>query len=76
MLYIFYSVLFLLFYIVHRMKKSILFLQKEGPLKGCRILGTSESVMVAYTHKYAKELGMHLVTYLNCDTVPFLLLVQ
>ena len=29
--------------------------------------------MVAYTHKY---LGMHLVTYTNRDTVPFLLLVQ
>ena len=23
-----------------------------------------------------KGLGMHLVTYTNCDTVPFLLLVQ
>ena len=23
-----------------------------------------------------KGLGMHLVTYMNCDTVPFLLLVQ
>ena len=29
--------------------------------------------MVAYTHK---ELGMYLVTYMNCDTVPYLLLVQ
>ena len=38
--------------------------------------GTSESVMVAYTHKYAKGLGMHLVTYTNRDMVPFLLLVQ
>ena len=38
--------------------------------------GTSESVTVAYTHKKRKGLGMHLVTYTNRDTVPFLLLVQ
>ena len=49
-----YSVLFLLFYIVHRKKKSFLFLQKEGPLLRGGMTGTSESVMVAYTHKYAK----------------------
>ena len=49
-----YSVLFLLFYIVHRKKKSNFFLQKEGPLLRCRIIGTSASVMVVYTHKYAK----------------------
>ena len=30
------------------------FSQKEGPLLRCRIDGTTESVMVAYTHKYAK----------------------
>ena len=49
-----FSVLFLLFYIVHRKKKSFLFLPKEGPLLQCRIHGTTESVMLAYTHKYAK----------------------
>ena len=38
--------------------------------------GTSKSVRVAYTHKYAEVNGMHLVTYTNRDTVPFLLLVQ
>ena len=38
--------------------------------------GTTESVMVAYTHKLRKGLGMHLVTYTNHDTVPFLLLAQ
>ena len=32
--------------------------------------GTSESVMVA---QIRKGLGMHLVTYTNRDTVPFLL---
>ena len=32
--------------------------------------------MVAYTHKIVNGLGMHLVTYTNRDTVPFLLLVQ
>ena len=35
-------------------KSHSFFSQKEGPLLRCRIDGTTESVMVAYTHKYAK----------------------
>ena len=35
-------------------KSHSFFSQKEGPLLRCRIDGKTESVMVAYTHKYAK----------------------
>ena len=35
-------------------KSRSFFSQKEGPLLQCRIDGTTESVMVEYTHKYAK----------------------
>ena len=35
-------------------KSHSFFSQKEGHLLRCRIYGTTESVMVAYMHKYAK----------------------
>ena len=42
-----YSVLFLLFYIVYRKKKSFLFLPKGRAFVTSRLDGTTESVMVA-----------------------------
>ena len=38
-----------------------------------RIIRISDGCVYAQLHK---GLGMHLVIYTNCDTVPFLLLVQ
>ena len=71
-----YSVLFLLFYIVHREKKSFLFLPKGRAfvtIYNVRNIRISDSGVYAQTRK---GLGMHLVTYTNRDTVSFLLLVQ
>ena len=49
-----YSVLFLLFYIVYRKKKSFLFLPKGRAFVTMQNAGITESVMVAYTYKYAE----------------------
>ena len=71
-----YSVLFLLFYIVNRKKKSFLFLPKGRALVttyNVRNNRISDGCVYAQTRK---GLGMHLVTYMNHDTVPFLLIVQ
>ena len=67
-----YSVLFLLFYIIHRKKKSFLFLPNGRAfvtMTNVRNIKISDGCVYAQIHK---GLGMHLVTY----TVPFLLLVQ
>ena len=67
-----FSVLFLLFYIVHHKKKSFLFLLFVTMLNE-RNIRISDGCVYA---EIRKGLGMHLVIYTNCDTVPFLLLVQ
>ena len=72
----FYSVLFLLFNIVHHKKKSFLFLSKGRAfvkMYNVRNIRISDGCVYA---QIRKGLGMHLVTYTNRDTVPFLLLVQ
>ena len=71
-----YSVLFLLFYIVHRKKKSFLFLPKGRAfvmMSKVRNIRISDGCVYA---QIRKGLGLHLVTYTNGDSVPFLLLVQ
>ena len=71
-----YSVLFLLFYIVHRKKKSFLFLSKG---RAFFTMSNDRNIRISNGCIYAqirKGLGMHLVTYTNNDTVAFLLLVQ
>ena len=71
-----YSVLFLLSYIVHRKKKLFLFLPKGRAfvtMYNVRNNRISDGCVYA---QIRKGLGMHLVTYMNRDTVPFLLIVH
>ena len=71
-----YSVLFLLFYIMHHKKKLFLFLPKGRAfvtMYNVRNNRISDGCVYA---QIRKGLGMHLVTYTNRDTVPFLLVVQ
>ena len=71
-----YSVLFLLFYIVHHKRKSFLFLPKGRAFVTMYNLWNNRiSDGCVYT-QIRKGLGMHLVTYTNRNTVPFLLIVQ
>ena len=68
--------MFLLFYIVHHKKKSFLFLPKG---KAFVTMYNTWNNRISDGYVYAqihKGLGMHLVTYTNHDTVPFLLIVQ
>ena len=71
-----YSVLFLLFYIVHRKKKSFLFLPKGRAFVTMYNTWNNRISDGCVYAQIRKGLGMHLVTYTNHDTVPFLLIVQ
>ena len=64
------------FYIVHRKKKSFRFLPKGRAfvtMYNIRNNRISDGCVYA---QIRKGLGIHLVTYTNHDTVPFLLIVQ
>ena len=70
-----YSVLFLLFCIVYRKKKSFLFLPKG---RAFVTIQNGWNNRISYGCVYAQirsGLGMHPVTYSNHDTVLFLLIV-
>ena len=70
-----YSVLFLLFCIVYRKKKSFLFLPKG---RAFVTIQNGWNNRISYGCVYAQirsGLGMHLGTYSNHDTVLFLLIV-
>ena len=61
---------------LHRRKKSFLFLPKGRAfvtMSNVRNIRISDGCVYA---QIRKGLGMHMVTYTNHDTVPFLLLVQ
>ena len=61
---------------MHRKKKSFLFLPKG---RAFVTMYNVRNIRISDGCEYAqirKGLGMHLVTYTNRDTVPFLLLVQ
>ena len=61
---------------MHRKKKSFLFLPKGRAIVTMyNVRNNRISDGCAYA-QICKGLGMHLVTYTNRDTVPFLLLVQ
>ena len=70
-----HSVLFLLFYIVYRKKKSFLFLQKGRAFVTMQNIWNNRISDGCVYAQICKGLGMHLVTYSNHDTVPFLLIV-
>ena len=73
-LYIYY-VLLLLFYIMYRKKKSFLFLPKGRAFVTMQNRWNNRISDGGVYAQIRKGLGMHLVTYLNHDTVPFLLIV-
>ena len=70
-----YSVLFLLFCIVYRKKKSFLFLPKGRAFVTIQN-GWNNRISCGCVYAQIRSgLGMHLVTYSNHDTVLFLLIV-
>ena len=70
-----WSVLLLLFYIVYRKKKSFLFLPKGRAFVTMQNRWNNRISDGCVYAQIRKGLGMHLVSYLNHDTVPFLLIV-
>ena len=70
-----HSVLFLLFYIVYRKKKSFLFLPKGRAFVTMQNRWNNRISDGCVYAQIRKGLGMHLITYSNNDTVPFLLIV-
>ena len=70
-----YSVLLLLFYIVYHKKKSFLFLQKGRAFVTRQNRWNNRIRDGCVYAQIRKGLGMHLVTYSNHDTVPFLLIL-
>ena len=61
---------------MHRKKKSFLFFQKGRAFVTMYIVRNNRISDVCVYTQIRKGLGMHLVTFTNYDTVPFLLLVQ
>ena len=70
-----YSVVFFLFYIVHRKKNSFLFLPKGRAFVTMQNIWNNRISDGCVYAQICKGLGMHLVTYSNHDTVTFLLIV-
>ena len=70
-----YSVLLLLFYILYRKKRSFLFLPKGRAFVTMQNRWNNRISDGCVYAQIRKGLGMHLVTYSNHDTVPFLLIV-
>ena len=70
-----YSVLFLLFCIVYRKKKSFLFLPKGRAFVTIQNGWNNRISDGCVYAQIRRGLGMHLVTYSNHDTVLFLLIV-
>ena len=71
-----YSVLLLLFNIVYRKKKSFLFLPKGRAFVTMQNRWNNRISDGCVYAQIRKGLGMHLVTYSNHDTVPFLLIIS
>ena len=71
-----YSVLLLLFNIVYRKKKSFLFLPKGRAFVTMQNRWNNRISDGCVYAQIRKSLGMHLVTYSNHDTVPFLLIIS
>ena len=81
---ILYSMTFCLLEILHKMSNN--FDANQNLTFFCRVKGGSPVMMynvrnnrisdVCVYAQIRKGLGMHLVTYMNRDTVPFLLIVQ